>query len=65
MNVFRYNMFRNGQRDNLTFHGGCPVIKGSKWITNKWIRWYYQCLRIPCSIDYPGFKRLPPLTNAN
>ena len=20
-----------------TLHGGCPVVVGSKWITNKWV----------------------------
>ncbi len=58
-----YNLWRNGQRDGLTWHGGCPVIKGSKWITNKWIRWYYQGLRIPCNTGIPTHERLPPLTN--
>jgi prolyl 4-hydroxylase len=36
--IFWYNIDRNGNLDRDTFHGGCPVLKGSKWITNKWIR---------------------------
>ncbi len=34
--VFWYNNDRNGRLDRYTFHGGCPVLVGSKWITNKW-----------------------------
>eukprot|EP00057_Strongylocentrotus_purpuratus_P012239 XP_011666713.1 PREDICTED: LOW QUALITY PROTEIN: transmembrane prolyl 4-hydroxylase [Strongylocentrotus purpuratus] len=26
-----------GDVDNFTWHGGCPVIKGEKWIMNRWI----------------------------
>jgi hypothetical protein len=36
---------------------------GSKWITNKWIRWYTQALTFPCDIDRRSRKRLKPLAN--
>lgn len=26
------------QVDPLTLHGGCPVLKGEKWIATKWMR---------------------------
>jgi len=26
-----------GERDRYSLHGGCPVIKGEKWIANFWI----------------------------
>ena len=26
-----------GGLDPTTYHGGCDVIKGSKWIVNNWI----------------------------
>ncbi|XP_071498488.1 transmembrane prolyl 4-hydroxylase-like [Diadema antillarum] len=26
-----------GQVDHYTWHGGCPVIRGEKWIMNRWI----------------------------
>ncbi|KAL4217855.1 L-ascorbic acid binding [Mactra antiquata] len=26
-----------GETDYRTFHGGCDVIKGNKWIANNWI----------------------------
>jgi len=57
-----YNLHRNGQQDKLMAHGGCPVIKGSKWITNKWIRWYHQALTYPCDVN-PTSERLKKLAN--
>ena len=27
-----------GSMDHLTWHGGCPVVKGKKWIANFWIK---------------------------
>ena len=30
-------MLPNGQFDPNSFHGACPVIKGTKWAANKWI----------------------------
>ena len=31
------NLKTSGLKDPLTAHGGCPVLVGSKWITNKWV----------------------------
>lgn len=28
----------DGQCDNLSFHGGAPVVDGEKWIASKWMR---------------------------
>ena len=49
--VLWFNLLRNGSRDRLTYHGGCPVLVGSKWITNKWINYNDQFLKFPCSIE--------------
>ena len=27
-----------GMLDVMTWHGGCPVVKGEKWIANFWIK---------------------------
>ena len=35
-------------QDDRAFHGGCPVLKGSKWILNKWIYSYDQWKLFPC-----------------
>ena len=37
------------------------IFKGSKWITNKWIRQIPQLLNFPCSIE--GRDRLKPYEN--
>ena len=38
-------------------------ISGSKWITNKWIRWYHQALTFPCDTEKISNARLRPLAN--
>jgi len=43
-----WNMDSRGDYEGLVFHAGCPVLKGSKWILNKWIRSHNQMWRRPC-----------------
>ncbi len=62
MTSFRYNNDINGSLDMLTFHGGCPVLVGSKWITNKWIRSRAQFRHFPCDVTRSR-RRLKPLSN--
>ncbi len=47
--AFWYDLVSNGQRDVTTRHGGCPVIKGSKWILNKWLFLFDNFKKFPCS----------------
>ena len=35
-------------KDSRSIHGGCPVLKGSKWIVNKWIYSWDQWKNWPC-----------------
>ncbi|XP_054160059.1 uncharacterized protein LOC128958267 [Oppia nitens] len=35
--LFWHNLYRSGIVDMMTYHGGCPVLAGSKWIATKWI----------------------------
>jgi prolyl 4-hydroxylase len=49
--AFWHNLDLKGYRDYRNFHSGCPVLKGSKWIFNKWILSFDQFLKRPCSID--------------
>lgn len=56
--AFWYNVKRNGDSDSRTAHAGCPVLLGSKWVANKWIRETGQVFRRKCgrskkSIDIP------------
>ena len=59
--VFWWNLLTNGMLDVRTVHGGCPVLVGSKWITNKWIRWKYQELKTKCIRG--GMRRQARLSN--
>ncbi|KAL3876430.1 hypothetical protein ACJMK2_034279 [Sinanodonta woodiana] len=56
--AFWFNLKRNGVGDELTEHAGCPVLLGSKWVSNKWIRETGQVFRRLCgktidAIDEP------------
>ncbi|KAJ8266831.1 hypothetical protein GJAV_G00135170 [Gymnothorax javanicus] len=48
--VFWYNLFRSGQGDYRTRHAACPVLVGSKWVSNKWIHERGQEFRRPCGL---------------
>merc|ERR1712013_780814 len=48
--VFWYNLLPNGDPDKLTLHGACPVLYGTKWVANKWIREGAQLFRRPCPL---------------
>ncbi|XP_067623244.1 uncharacterized protein [Eurosta solidaginis] len=46
--LFFYNLHRSLAGDYRTRHGGCPVLKGSKWIANIWINDITQAFKRPC-----------------
>ena len=54
--AFWINMRTGGHQDPLTQHGGCPVLVGSKWITNKWVGYSDQVWQYPCSVQGPFDK---------
>lgn len=33
-----YSMYPNNTLDKHSLHGGCPVIKGTKYVATKWVR---------------------------
>merc|ERR1719391_367930 len=49
--AFWYNLFRNGEGDELTRHAACPVLSGTKWVSNFWIHERGQEESRPCSTD--------------
>ena len=53
--LFWNNLYTDGRTDYQTIHGGCPVLIGSKWITNKWIKYYDNFDTNPCALE--GLKR--------
>ena len=48
--AFWFSLLRSGVRDHRANHGGCPVIKGSKWIFNKWAYHFDQVNNFPCGL---------------
>ncbi|XP_023346532.1 prolyl 4-hydroxylase subunit alpha-2 [Eurytemora carolleeae] len=49
--VFWYNLVGSGDADHRTLHGACPVLYGTKWVANKWIREGAQLFRKPCAAN--------------
>lgn len=49
--LFWYDLMSDGKRDFSTSHGGCPVLKGTKWIMNKWLHAFDNFKKFPCSLD--------------
>lgn len=47
--LFWFNLLLDGSRDDRSFHGACPTVKGIKWVSNKWIREGAQIWRRPCA----------------
>ncbi|CAH1970360.1 unnamed protein product [Acanthoscelides obtectus] len=51
--AFWYNLFPSGDGDRLTRHAACPVLAGSKWVSNKWIHERGQEFLRPCTLERP------------
>ncbi|CAH1791268.1 unnamed protein product [Owenia fusiformis] len=49
--AFWFNLHRNGDEDSRTYHAGCPVLLGEKWVANKWIRETGHEFSRKCSTD--------------
>ena len=47
--AFWINLDASHWKDPRSTHGGCPVLRGSKWILNKWIFSFDQWKIFPCS----------------
>ncbi|XP_053954570.1 prolyl 4-hydroxylase subunit alpha-2 [Anastrepha ludens] len=48
--LFWYNLHRSEEPDYRTRHAACPVLKGSKWIGNIWVRVRHQDRERPCDL---------------
>lgn len=48
--VLWYNLHPSLNGDIRTLHAGCPVLVGSKWVSNLWIRANGQVFRRPCDL---------------
>ncbi|EDV90362.1 GH12976 [Drosophila grimshawi] len=49
--AFWMNLHRSGEGDARTRHAACPVLTGSKWVSNKWIHERGQEFRRPCALE--------------
>jgi len=49
--LFWYNLHETGEPDRLTLHGACPVLFGTKWVANKWIREGAQAFLRRCPLN--------------
>ena len=47
--VFWHNLESSGRSDMAMLHGACPVIMGSKWVANKWVREAANVFARPCN----------------
>ncbi|KAF6213916.1 hypothetical protein GE061_011641 [Apolygus lucorum] len=45
------NLHANGEGDVRTRHAACPVLAGSKWVSNKWLHVVGQEFLRPCTLD--------------
>lgn len=61
--AFWYDLTSELRRDKTSRHGGCPVIKGSKWILNKWIYAYDNFAKFPCQIQQGAPFNIPDSTH--
>ena len=59
--AFWYNLHRNGEGDMLTKHAACPVLIGSKWVSNKWFHERGQEFRRPCGLKINEYNLAPRL----
>jgi len=48
--AFWWNLYKSGEADTTTRHGACPVLHGSKWVSNKWVRQYDQMFVAQCGL---------------
>ena len=49
--VFWYNLLANGKRDYRTLHAACPILNGTRWVSNFWVHERGQEFIRPCSLD--------------
>ncbi|XP_055852421.1 prolyl 4-hydroxylase subunit alpha-1-like [Episyrphus balteatus] len=57
--MFWYNLHKDGEKDFRTKHAACPVLKGSKWVANVWIRSRRQMFHRPCDLEQDHVVSIP------
>ncbi|CAH0750265.1 unnamed protein product [Diatraea saccharalis] len=59
--AFWLNLHPSGEGDLATRHAACPVLRGSKWVSNKWLHQGGQELLKPCNLEYQGEAVIRPI----
>ncbi|CAH0406899.1 unnamed protein product [Chilo suppressalis] len=59
--AFWLNLHPSGEGDLATRHAACPVLRGSKWVSNKWLHQGGQELLKPCNLEYQGEAIIRPI----
>ena len=49
--LYWFNCGAQYNYDSRIFHLGCPVLYGSKWIANKWIKMLANYRDYPCLVE--------------
>ncbi|XP_073993676.1 prolyl 4-hydroxylase subunit alpha-1 isoform X2 [Rhodnius prolixus] len=52
--AFWLNLHSDGEGDKSTWHAACPVLAGSKWVSNKWLHERGQEFHRPCGLRPSG-----------
>jgi prolyl 4-hydroxylase len=64
--AFWFNILHTGEGDMSTRHAGCPVLAGTKWVSNKWIHERGQEFKRKCFTkehsDYQNEAKFPLYT---
>ena len=50
--AFWFNLYPNGEGNLLTLHAACPVLLGSKWVSNIWFHEREQEFVRPCGLKF-------------
>ena len=58
--AFWHSLDRKGFRQSKADHGGCPIMKGSKWILNRWLYYFDNFRDFSCGLHH---KELFPMPN--
>ncbi|XP_043225526.1 prolyl 4-hydroxylase subunit alpha-1-like [Amphibalanus amphitrite] len=57
--AFWWNLNAAGKGDDDTRHAACPVLHGSKWVSNKWIHYNEQFRTKPCGLTPDAIHQTP------
>ena len=57
--AFWHSLDRKGFRQSKADHGGCPIMKGSKWILNRWLYYFDNFRDFSCGLHHKELFQMP------